>query len=116
MRRNYGRPEFHGQGPWQYGPYEWRCEVEACRCMESLPSFFSLEKHFQKLHHEKRIEYMCAFRGPTCFREAKHDVARDHCRSPAGPRIAPAQTSGDGDVPLETEGRSRMKNQDEADL
>ena len=35
-RRNYGRSEFHG--PWRYGPYEWRCEVEACRRMESLPS------------------------------------------------------------------------------
>ena len=78
-RRNYGRSEFHG--PWRYGPYEWRCEVEACRRMESLPSFSSLEKHFQKLHHEKRVEYVCAFRGPTCFRAAKHDVARDHCRS-----------------------------------
>ena len=49
--------------------------------MESLPSFSSLEKHFQKLHHEKRIEYVRAFHGPTCFRAAKYDVARDHCRS-----------------------------------
>ena len=74
-----GRQKFHG--PWQYGPYEWRCEVKACRQVEAFPTFSSLEKHFRKVHHSKRIEYVCAFRGPMCCRNPKHDLVRNHCRN-----------------------------------
>ena len=74
-----GRQKFHG--PWQYGPYEWRCEVKACRQVEAFPTFSSLEKHFSKVHHSKRIEYVCAFKGPVCCRNPKHDLVRNHCRN-----------------------------------
>ena len=64
------RQKFHG--PWQYGPYEWRCEVKACHQVEAFPTFSSLEKHFRKVHHSKRIEYVCAFRGPVCCNAGQH--------------------------------------------
>ena len=73
------RDQFHG--PWCYGKYEWRCEVAQCRLQEPFPSFNSLEKHFQRIHSEKRIEYVCVFQGPTCYRSHKHDLVREHCRS-----------------------------------
>ena len=73
------RQKFHG--PWQYGPYEWRCEVKACRQVEAFPTFSSLEKHFRKVHHSRRIEYVCAFKGPMCCRNPKHDLVRNHCRN-----------------------------------
>ena len=73
------RQKFHG--PWQYGPYEWRCEVKACHQVEAFPTFSSLEKHFRKVHHSRRIEYVCAFRGPMCCRNPKHDLVRNHCRN-----------------------------------
>ena len=73
------RQKFHG--PWQYGPYEWRCEVKACHQVEAFPTFSSLEKHFRKVHHSRKIEYICAFRGPVCCRNPKHDLVRNHCRN-----------------------------------
>ena len=81
------RQKFHG--PWQYGPYEWRCEVKACRQVEAFPTFSSLEKHFRKVHHSKRIEYVCAFRGPVCCRNPKHDLVRNHCRNAGQHRRIP---------------------------
>ena len=82
-----GRQTFHG--PWQYGPYEWRCEVKACHQVEAFPTFSSLEKHFRKVHHSKRIEYVCAFKGPMCCRNPKHDLVRNHCRNAGQHRKIP---------------------------
>ena len=70
------RQKFHGA--WQYRPYEWHCEVKACRKVEAFPTFSSLEKHFRKVHHSKRIEYVCGFKGPMCCRNPKHDLVRNH--------------------------------------
>ena len=81
------RQKFHG--PWQYGPYEWRCEVKACHQVEAFPTFSSLEKHLRKVHHSKRIEYVCAFRGPVCCRNPKHDPVRNHCRNTGQHRRIP---------------------------
>ena len=81
------RQKFHG--PWQYGPYEWRCEVKACRQVEAFPTFSSLEKHFRKVHHSKRIEYVCALKGPVCCRNPKHDLVRNHCRNAGQHRRIP---------------------------
>ena len=81
------RQKFHG--PWQYGPYEWRCEVKACHQVEAFPTFSSLEKHFRKVHHSKRIEYICAFKGPMCCRNPKHDLVRNHCRNASQHRRIP---------------------------
>ena len=81
------RQKFHG--PWQYGPYEWRCEVKACHQMEAFPTFSSLEKHFSKVHHSRRIEYVCAFKGPMCCRNPKHDLVRNHCRNAGQHRRIP---------------------------
>ena len=81
------RQRFHG--PWQYGPYEWRCEVKACHQVEAFPTFSSLEKHFRKVHHSKRIEYVCAFKGPVCCRNPKHDLVRNHCRNAGQHRRIP---------------------------
>ena len=68
-------------GPWQYGPFDWRCEVNVCRRLDSFPNFSGLEKHYQKMHSKRRIEYVCAFRGPSCYRSPKHDQAREHSRN-----------------------------------
>ena len=81
------RQKFHG--PWQYGPYKWRCEVEACHQVEAFPTFSSLEKHFRKVHHSKRIEYVCAFRGGVCCRNPKHDLVRNHSRNAGQHRRIP---------------------------
>ena len=81
------RQKFHG--PWQYGPYEWRCEVKACRQVEAFPTFSSLEKHFSKVYHSKRIEYVCAFKGPMCCRNPKHDLVRNHSRNAGQHRRIP---------------------------
>ena len=82
-----GRQPF--RGPWQYGPYEWQCEVKACRQVEAFPTFSSLEKHFRKVHHSRRIEYVCAFKGPMCCRNPKHDLVRNHCRNAGQHRKIP---------------------------
>ena len=81
------RQKFHG--PWQYRLYEWRCEVKACHQVEAFPTFLSLEKHFRKVHYSKRIEYVCAFRGPVCCRNPKHDLVRNHCRNAGQHRRIP---------------------------
>ena len=81
------RQKFHG--PWQYGPYEWRCKVKACHQVEAFPTFSSLEKHFRKVHHSKRIEYVCAFKGPMCCRNPKHDLVRNHSRNAGQHRRIP---------------------------
>ena len=55
------RQKFHG--PWQYGPYEWRCEVKACHQVEAFPTFSSLEKHFRKVHHSENRVCLCFLEG-----------------------------------------------------
>ena len=74
-------PEYHG--PWRYGEFEWRCEVPECKMLDPLVSFESLEKHFIKRHNNRRVEYVCVFQGPSCFRNPKHDLVREHSRNAA---------------------------------
>ena len=46
--------------------------------LNPLVSFESLERH-----SNKRVEYVCAFQGPSCFRNPKHDLVRGHSRNAA---------------------------------
>ena len=63
--------------------------MKACHQVEAFPTFSSLEKHFRTVHHSKRIEYVCAFRGPMCCRNPKHDLVRNHCRNAGQHRRIP---------------------------
>ena len=54
--------------------------MKACGQVEAFPTFSSLEKHFSKV---------CAFKGPMCCRNPKHDLVRNHSRNAGQHRRIP---------------------------